>query len=194
MELNPDREQQIVARILKVNHAGEHGAIWIYGAQIAIARKFHPEIVDQLRELRNHEIEHHRLFSEAMAKRSARPCRMLFLWSWGGAVLGFVTALLGKRMVWICTEAVEEAVHHHLSDQLHFLKQRDLDLFAIISAIQTEEQGHLDLARQNRGEKGIVSRTALVSIAYVTDMLIWMSTSGDSVKLKSELAKNRPHT
>src|SRR5688572_13544147 len=109
-----------VRRILKVNHAGEYGAIRIYGAQIAVARHLHPPIVEVLSEIRGHEIEHCRRFREAMPQRGARPCRVMSFWSLGGYVLGFATALMGERMIWICTEAVESAVHRHLEDQLKF--------------------------------------------------------------------------
>src|SRR5262249_134028 len=110
-----------IQRILKVNHAGEYGAIRIYGAQIAIARRFYPDIVGILSDIRAHEIRHCWLFRDAMPYRSARPCRVMAFWSLGGFVLGLVTALMGQRMIWICTEAVESAVHRHLEDQLAFL-------------------------------------------------------------------------
>lgn len=183
------RDRQIIARILKVNHAGEHGAIRIYGAQIAVARWFHPVVVRQLQELQRHEIDHHHQFAGAMAKRGSKPCRLLFLWAWGGSILGFLTALLGERTIWICTEAVEDAVHHHLADQLRFLRQRDPELFDIIAAIQVEEQTHLDTAREYLGTRNWLSRCALVLIAFMTDTLILMSTSGDSHRLKKELGR-----
>ena len=180
-------EQKTGARILKVNHAGEHGAIRIYGAQILVARKLYPEIVDKLTEMRGHEIEHLRLFNEAMIKQSTRPCRALFLWAWGGWCLGLVTALLGRRMIWICTEAVEQAVHHHLDDQLRYLKSRNLDLHQTILSIQSEELSHLENARTNRGAIGTFNKIAVQTVATITDILIWMSTSGDSAKLAREM-------
>src|SRR5688572_19895979 len=91
-----------VRRILKVNHAGEFGAIRIYGAQIAVAKRFFPDIAPALIEMRADEIVHCRRFHEAMPPRAARPCRVMALWSLGGSVLGFATALLGRNMVWAC--------------------------------------------------------------------------------------------
>jgi ubiquinone biosynthesis monooxygenase Coq7 len=181
------RDRETIARILKVNHAGEHGAIQIYAAQVAIARRRYPDIAPLLETMRGHEIEHHRLFANAMPSRHARPCRLLFLWSWGGYLLGLTTALCGRRMIWICTEAVEEAVHHHLNDQLRFLATRDSALHHTIATIQTEEQAHLDHARQSRGKPGTLSRTVLTAISVITDLLILASTSGDSSRLKAEL-------
>ncbi|MFT3988060.1 demethoxyubiquinone hydroxylase family protein [Aestuariivirga sp.] len=189
--LMPDaRERRIIARILKVNHAGEHGAIRIYATQRAISSILNPGITAKLDEMYGHEIEHHRLFLEAMPSRSARPCRMLFLWAWGGGVLGILTALCGKRAVWLCTEAVEHAVHHHLDDQLLYLADKDEELERLIASIQAEEASHLAYAKQNSGNPSLLSRLLLRGIGSLTTILIWMSTSGDSVRLKRELAAN----
>lgn len=176
-----------IRRILKVNHAGEYGAIRIYGAQIAVARRLHPAIVAALSEIRHHEIEHCRLFREAMPRRAARPCRVMAFWSPGGFVLGFVTALLGQRMIWICTEAVESAVHRHLEDQLAFLDRRDPELKALISSIHQEELSHLHEAQQRRGTEGSVQKGAVALIGALTDLLIWLSTWGDSSRMIREM-------
>lgn len=176
-----------VRRILKVNHAGEFGAIRIYGAQIAVARRLYPEIVDVLADIRAHEIEHCRLFRNAMPARGARPCRVMAFWSLGGFVLGFVTALLGQRMIWICTEAVESAVHRHLEDQLRYLEPRDADLKALIASIQSEELSHLHEAQARRGAVGPVQVGAVSFIGVVTDLLIWLSTWGDSTRMAREM-------
>src|ERR1700693_743415 len=116
------REQRTVTRILKVNHAGEFGAIRIYRAQIWIARRLYPDVVAVLEEILGHEINHCSLFLHAMPERRARPCRIMALWGNGGALLGVLTALLGRQGIWICTAAVEAAVHRHLEDQLQFLR------------------------------------------------------------------------
>ena len=176
-----------IRRILKVNHAGEYGAIRIYGAQIAVARHLHPPIVDVLSEIRGHEIEHCRRFREAMPERGARPCRVMSFWSLGGYVLGFATALMGERMIWICTEAVESAVHRHLEDQLSYLDKRDPDLKTLIASIQSEELSHLHEAQARRGATGPVQGGAVAIIGALTDMLIWLSTWGDSSRMAREM-------
>src|SRR5580704_10699208 len=139
-------EQLTIARILKVNHAGEYGAIRIYRAQIWVARRRYPDVVPFLKETLGHEIRHCTLFRSAMPQRNARPCRIMALWGNGGFVLGFLTALLGRRGIWICTAAVEAAVHRDMQDQLLFLCDRDAALYALIAAIQYEELMHLSHA------------------------------------------------
>lgn len=179
-------------RILKVNHAGETGAIKIYGAQLFLARRRFPHIVPELDAMRTDEIEHCRLFREAMPARSARPCRVMALWSLGGYVLGLATALLGERMIWVCTEAVEATVHRHLEAQLAFLNTRDAGLHGMILSIQSEELAHLHEARHRQaGEKRFSDRMAYWIIAAATETLIWLSTWGDSGWMVPEMALRR---
>ena len=119
------REALAVARIVRVDHAGEYGAIRIYGAQIRVARWLYPDIVPDLTHMLEHELKHCAIFSAAMLTRNSRPCRLVSLWSMGGSVLGFLTALLGRQGIWTCTAAVEATVHRHLDDQLRFLAGRE---------------------------------------------------------------------
>jgi ubiquinone biosynthesis monooxygenase Coq7 len=177
-----------IGRILKVNHAGEHGAIRIYRSQIAVAQWRCADVVPALEEMLAHEVSHRARFAEAMPSRHARPCRMLFLWAVGGRLLGTCTALLGRDAIWACTAAVEEAVHRHLNDQLTFLSRRDTELYAIIDSIKAEELSHLDRAEQNLTSRGQLVRMLRSSIDAVTEVLIFMSTSGDSVRMARELS------
>ncbi|MBX4909617.1 MULTISPECIES: demethoxyubiquinone hydroxylase family protein [Rhizobium] len=180
-----------VRRILKVNHAGEFGAIRIYGAQIWMARRLFPEIGPALREMRDDEIEHCRLFRDAMPSRNAKPCRVMAFWSLGGYLLGFLTALGGRNMVWVCTEAVESTVHRHLEDQLIFLKSRDPQLHGLIASIQEEELAHLREAERNQTKRGIGRALLLPVIAALTDLMIWLSTWGDSSWMRAEIARSK---
>jgi 3-demethoxyubiquinol 3-hydroxylase len=176
-----------IARIIKVNHAGEHGAIRIYRSQIAIARWRCPDVVPVLEEMLTHEVSHRARFAEAMPSRQAKPCRMLFLWGVGGRLLGIGTALLGRNGIWACTAAVEEAVHRHLNDQLAFLSGRDQELYTLIDSIKAEELSHLDLAEKRLTARGPIVRMLRRSIDAVTELLIFMSTSGESVRMAREL-------
>lgn len=182
------RDRLTVARILKVNHAGEYAAIHIYRAQIAVSRRLFPDVASFLEETLSHEIDHCKSFRDAMPQRSARPCRIMSLWGRGGWVLGLMTALLGRQGIWICTAAVESAVHRHLDDQLHFLRERDGELHALILDIQKEELAHLDHAQNRITTTGGWSKALGVLISISTDAVIWLSTWGDSVRMAKELA------
>lgn len=146
-----------VARILKVNHGGEHGAVRIYTAQIAAARLRCPEVVADLEALLAHERRHEQIFLALMPARAARPCRLMGLWGVGGFALGLLTGLLGRTGVFICTEAVERTVHRHLDHQLAWLGDRDPELSAAIAAIQAEEAtspGRSSGGRSGPGSRG----------------------------------------
>jgi ubiquinone biosynthesis monooxygenase Coq7 len=185
-----EREAVTIARILKVNHAGEYGAIRIYRAQIAISRILFPDIVAPLSHMLAHEIEHCARFSEAMPLRNARPCRIMSLWSLGGNVLGAFTAIMGRRWIWTCTSAVEETVHRHLDDQLHFLAGRDEDLHSVIQSIREQELEHLSTANARVDRTTWLTGPLRGAISSTTDALIWLSTWGDSSRMAHDLAQN----
>jgi 3-demethoxyubiquinol 3-hydroxylase len=177
-----------IARIARVNHAGEYGAIRIYGAQHAVARLFWLDVAAKIAELRSHEIAHCRRFREAMRQRDIRPCRAMYFWSIGGYALGAVTAILGRKMIWACTEAVEDTVHHHLSAQLHYVQARDETLFTLIKDIQTEEEGHLSLAIAEKGTASPLTRVAETVVRASVHLVVWLSTWGGSSRMRRDLA------
>ncbi|WP_421780973.1 demethoxyubiquinone hydroxylase family protein [Kiloniella litopenaei] len=179
-----------ISRIVKVNHAGEYGAIRIYRAQIWVAQFLYPEIVTFLKETLEHEINHCALFRSAMTERNSRPCRIMGLWGNGGLLLGFMTSLLGRQGIWLCTAAVEKAVHHHLEDQLYFLKDKDPALYSLIKDIQQEELSHLHHAEDHITINSPWARLLTRSITFATDAVIWLSTWGDSSKMAKSLRDN----
>lgn len=181
-------ESWLIRRILRVNHAGEHAAIAIYGAQIALARLTCGQLVPWLEETRRHEIKHRQLFRDAMPERSAKPCRLPALWSSGGAILGFGTALLGQTGIMICTAAVERTVHEHLNEQITYLETRDPPLAQIIAAVKIEEDQHLDYAAARHDADRAVAKLVDRFVAMTTEVLIWLATRGDSVRLRRALA------
>lgn len=181
------RNALTIARIVRVNHAGEFGAIRIYSAQIAVARRLYPDCVPMLSEMLGDEIEHCSLFRDAMPARNSRPCRVMPLWSLGGWLLGFLTALIGRRGIWACTAAVEAAVHRHLDDQLHFLSGKDDELHAVILSIREEELAHLHHAEAQLTNEDMLVRALRALISLCTHILIWLSTWGDSARMATAL-------
>ncbi|WP_448954717.1 demethoxyubiquinone hydroxylase family protein [Labrys neptuniae] len=188
------RDRLTIIRILRVNHAGEYGAIRIYGAQIAVARLLWPDMVPYLAGMLADEIRHCRLFRAAMPTRASRPCRIMQLWSLGGFVLGLLTALAGRQSIWVCTAAVEAAVHRHLGDQLHFLAGRDEGAKTIILDINEEEIAHLTTAQNHLTSQGWLNRLLHGTITMLTDLMIFLSTWGDSTRMARALAEDAPST
>ena len=188
------RDALTIARIVRVNHAGEFGAIRIYAAQLWMARRFVPDCAPALAEMLQDERNHCAIFRATMPPRQSRPCRIMQLWSCGGWVLGFLTACLGRNGIWACTAAVEAAVHRHLDDQLHFLGGRDAELHRVILSIRAEEIAHLRHAEDALREQKASLRLLRDVISAATDVLIWLSTWGDSTRMARALkaAATRP--
>lgn len=180
-------DQRLIRRILRVNHAGEHGAVSIYTAQIAHLGVRHAECKTWLAETLQHERAHRAAFREAMPARAAKPCRALAVWSIGGWVLGCITALLGRRGVMACTAAVERTVHGHLEEQIAFLRLHDHELAMLVERIQVEELSHLHHAEANLPRTSAPVRLLTLGIEAATEVLIALSTRGDSVRLRRAL-------
>jgi ubiquinone biosynthesis monooxygenase Coq7 len=181
--------RSIDARILRVNHGGEHGAIRIYRAQILMAKLRAPDLLPFLRGTLAHEREHLARFRALMPTRAAKPCRLMWIWSVGGAALGGLTGLLGRKAILVCTEAVERTVHRHLEDQLAWLGERDAEMSTAIREIQQQELSHMRFAEAAMGAANPLTRVLRGSIAVATESLIWLSTRGDSLRLARDLRR-----
>lgn len=179
--------KRVVQRILRVNHAGEQGAIAIYGAQISRAKSRYPDLLPWLEETLGHEKKHRDTFLALMSARAVTPCPVAGIWSAGGAVLGFVTALFGRFGVVVCTAAVERTVHKHLVEQIAYLQGRDDALVDGIRQVQMEEDAHLAFAEANHDPRAPFAHFLSVAVEVVTEILIWLATRGDSARLGAVL-------
>lgn len=179
--------RSIPARILRVNHGGEHGAIRIYRAQIAMAKFRAPDLLPFLHGTLAHEQEHLFRFRALMPDRVAKPCRLMWIWSVGGLLLGGATGLLGRKAILVCTEAVERTVHRHLDEQLAWLGERDPVMSDTIRDIQQQELGHMTFAARAMGKVDPFTQALRGLIAIATESLIWLSTRGDSLRLAREI-------
>jgi ubiquinone biosynthesis monooxygenase Coq7 len=181
-----------VRSVLRVNHAGEYGAVRIYQAQRTVARLLAPDIVPFLDETLTHEKRHRDRFRALMRARGVSPCGAMPLWGVGGYVLGFVTGLLGRTAILTCTEAVERTVHHHLDDQLKALGTIDPEVSTTIREIQTEELGHLTFAENGLTRPTLIARLVRPVIAGSTLALIWLSTYGEALLVRRFLQSRPP--
>ena len=163
-----------IERILKLDQAGEYGAIQIYSAQLLLARLFYKDIISQLDEMIVHEKEHYKIFTDLLVARSIQPFRTIKLWAIGGFVLGFVTAILGRTPVWICTDAVETAVLHHLEWQLEFLGKNDSQAHLAVLSIVADEKSHQEFGRSH-GESSRLYAPIFFVVSKATDFAIWLS-------------------
>jgi ubiquinone biosynthesis monooxygenase Coq7 len=161
-------------RIIKVNHAGEHGAVSIYAAQIRIARWRAPDMVADLTHFLGHERRHRALFAAELAARGRSRCRSFHLCALGGTLLGLITALIGHRAIAATTVAIERVVLEHLTRQLRALIAIDDRAAAIIRTIIADEQEHHDRSLSRIGAPSIVGRLIDGIVAASTETVIWL--------------------
>ena len=137
-----------LAEILRVDHAGEYGAVQIYRAQQAVFRGVHGKdaIAADLNDMQGHEAVHLARFDALLNQHRVRPTLLLPAWRLAAQALGAGTALMGEKVAHACTEAVESVIEKHYADQITELKDRDPDLAAELTRFRDEELAHRDHA------------------------------------------------
>jgi 3-demethoxyubiquinol 3-hydroxylase len=137
-----------LAEILRVDHAGELGAVQIYRGQRAVlgAAAGHSRIAGQLAEMEAHEAVHLARFDSLLTEHRVRPTALAPLWRLAGFALGAGTALLGEKAAHACTEAVETVIEAHYAAQVDELAEREPSLAAELSQFRDEELAHRDQA------------------------------------------------
>jgi len=161
-------------RIIKVNHAGENGAICIYSGQIAAARFTAPHLLSELAEFQSHEVEHRAIFQAELRRRGQPRCRSYLLCGTGGYVLGLITGLLGANAIVAMTVAVESVVLRHLKQQLAALQDIDPLAVAAISAIVSDEQKHHDHSASRERASSFWTGLLKPVVSGSTELVIWL--------------------
>ena len=140
--------QKILEEIIRVDHAGERGAIKIYEGQLLALKTLKKDEVlkDKIEEMKEHEKEHLEYFEKEIQKRKIKPTYLLPLWDIMGVTLGFGTALLGKKAAMLCTASVEEVIEDHYHNQLKKLGNDEMVLKAKIEKFKNDEVGHKNIA------------------------------------------------
>jgi len=138
-----------MAEILRVDHAGELGAVSIYRGQRAVlgTAPGHERIAGQLAEMEGHEAEHLARFDRLLTQHKVRPTALAPIWRLAGFALGAGTALMGDKAAHACTEAVETVIEEHYADQVAEISEREPELAAELEQFRQEELSHRDLAR-----------------------------------------------
>ena len=152
--------QKTLEEIIRVDHAGERGAIKIYEGQLLALKTIKQDnnLKDQIEEMKKQEKEHLEYFEKEIQKRKIKPTYLLPLWDVMGVALGFGTALLGKKAAMLCTASVEEVIEDHYQNQLKKLGNDEMDLKAKIEKFKEDEVDHKNIAYEaGASNKGIYS-------------------------------------
>ena len=161
-------------RIIKVNHAGEHGAVNIYAGQMMMARLRARVLLPELSEFKAHEERHRSIFARELERRRLGRCRSYWLCGLAGYVLGCLTGLMGVRVIATATVAVERVVLRHLQQQLLDIGITDPAATSAISAILSEEQQHHDQSAARIRHIGVIDRMIGSVISAATEAVIWI--------------------
>ena len=143
--------------IIRVDHAGERGAIKIYEGQLLALKTVVKDdsLKNVIEEMKEHEKEHLEYFEKEINKRKIKPTYFLPLWDLMGVTLGFGTALLGKKMAMLCTASVEEVIEAHYEKQLEKIGLDEKELKEKIKKFKKDETMHkniaYDLGATNKG-------------------------------------------
>ena len=137
-----------VQEFIRVDHAGERGAVKIYEGQLLALNTIvkNESLKKTIEDMKEHEIEHCQFFEKEIKKRKIKPTYLLPLWDVMGVALGFGTAMLGKKATMLCTASVEEVIEDHYQNQIEKLGNDEKDLKAKIEKFRNDEIDHKNTA------------------------------------------------
>lgn len=137
-----------IAEMIRVDHAGEFGAVRIYAGQLAALGRQH-RLSPLIRHMAEQEERHLAAFDRLIVARRVRPSLLSPFWHVSGFALGAATALMGERAALACTAAVEEVIDEHYEAQRRDLAESDPELAETVAEFQAEEVEHRDTALEH---------------------------------------------
>ena len=166
--------KEAIARMIRVDHAGEYGAVRIYEGQMAVlGRSGQKEILQHMLDQERVHLAH---FDEWIVDRRVRPTLLAPCWHVAGYALGVATALLGERAAMACTAAVEEVIGEHYQGQIDQLGDDEKELKESITAFQADELAHKNIAIANGAENAPAYAVLSGAIKKASRLAIWLST------------------
>ena len=152
--------KKILEEIIRVDHAGERGAMKIYEGQLLALNTFvkDEDLKKTIEKMKNQEKEHLDFFNKEIKKRRIKPTKFLPLWDLMGVGIGFGSAILGKKAAMLCTASVEEVIDDHYQKQINQLNSDEKYLKEKIKKFRDDELHHKDIAYESGASKeGIYS-------------------------------------
>ena len=148
-------DKKKLEEFIRVDHAGERGAIKIYEGQLLALKTFYkdPELLKTVEEMKVHEQEHCDFFEGEIKKRKINPTKFLPLWDLLGVGLGFGSTILGKKAAMLCTASVEEVIDEHYQNQIDQLGSDEKELKKKIIKFRNDELHHKDIAYEKGASK-----------------------------------------
>jgi len=144
-----------IEKFIRVDHAGERGAIKIYEGQLLALSTIvkNHELKKKIEEMQLHEREHCDYFEKEIKRRNIKPTKFLPLWDLLGVGLGFGSTLIGKKAAMLCTASVEEVIDKHYQNQINQLENDEKELKNKIVKFRNDEIHHKDIAYKEGATK-----------------------------------------
>ena len=163
-------KNHIIDEVLRVNHAGEYGAVRIYEGQISAESS---SMLDHMLDQEKHHLSY---FASQIQTHHSRPTIFLPIWHVGGYLMGKVSAMLGPKTAMLCTEAVEEVIDEHYQSQKQVLHDiGEHDLADKVEKFRLEELEHRDIAIEHGSKDAPIYGLVKGLIGGVCKLAIWMS-------------------
>ena len=129
------------AAMIRVDQAGEYGAVRIYAGQMAVMGDRAPHSAE-VAAMAAQEADHRKRFDALLAQRGVRPTALQPVWSVAGFALGAATALIGPEAAMACTAAIETEIDRHYTEQLDELGEEP---FEAVNLFEHDSAAFIDL-------------------------------------------------
>ncbi len=148
-------DKKKLEEFIRVDHAGERGAIKIYEGQLLALNTFNKDekLKKLVEEMKLHEEEHSEYFENEIIKRNIKPTKFLKIWDLLGIGLGFGSTILGKKAAMLCTASVEEVIDKHYQNQIDQIGDDEIELKNKIIKFREDELHHKDIAFEEGASK-----------------------------------------
>ena len=148
-------DKKLLEEFIRVDHAGERGAIKIYEGQLLALKTLmkNDELKKKIEEMKVHEQEHADFFDNEIKKRNIRPTKFLPIWDLLGIGLGFGSTILGNKAAMLCTASVEEVIDEHYQNQINKIGDDEKELKKKIIKFREDELNHKDIAYEKGATK-----------------------------------------
>jgi ubiquinone biosynthesis monooxygenase Coq7 len=164
---------ELIARIIRVDHAGEYGARRIYEGQLAVLARSQSGPV--IAEMHRQEVRHLEAFEDLIGDRRVRPTALQPLWHVAGFALGAATALLGERAAMACTVAVEDVIDQHYARQIERLGDDEAELRDTLEAFRADELAHRDTGLAHGAQEAPGYEVLSAAVKTGSRLAIWLS-------------------
>ena len=172
--------KKTLEEIIRVDHAGERGAIKIYEGQLLALNTFkkNDKLKKLIEDMKEHEKEHFEYFDRQIQKRNIKPTIFLPIWDLLGVTLGFGTTMMGEKAAMLCTASVEEVIDEHYKKQLNTIGDDEKDLKKSISKFRDDEIDHKNIAYDKGATKD--------GLYFILDKII-QTTSKAAIKVSEKI-------